>query len=357
MMFAVVPIHAYDVKDVTVQKVGEGVRVSVVTDAQEYKDFAIEDSLKSSERIVVDFDNSLCHLPGVIGSSHRPLIRIRASQYKVEPVPITRIVFDLQLKTVYSVSRWSKGIKIDIGKVEDAPTGAVSESGEAKSVQLPSSDLSSSEPTILARALESKASQGKSLEKKSAEVKSPEKKTPKGKSPEKKSAEVKSPEKKTPKGKSLEKKSAEVKSPEEKSPEKETNEGKTVEPGIIDVELARPDSSPSKPAKLESAEPPPSFFYNARQKRDPFRAYLGTPSKDTLLDVASTCIVGIMWSPSEKYALAEDGSGKAFILVEGDMVSSGVVSKIRKKEVVFLIRVFGGTRKVTLKIAPKKEKE
>jgi hypothetical protein len=340
-MFAVVPIHAYDVKNASIQKVGQGICISIVTDAKDYKDFAIEES----ERIIVDFENSLCHLAGTISSPHLPLLRIRSSQYKVEPVPITRVVLDLQLKTPYSISRWSKGIRIHVGQIEDTLTGIVPELPESRDPE---------SKTVKAKTLEPEVPKEKTPKTKTPEVKTPEVKTPEVKTPEVKAPEVKAPEVKAPEVKALEVKALEVKALEVKA-----LEVKALEVKALEIDLPVTDSSVSKPPEsgLKVPEPPALFFYNARQKRDPFRPYLGTPAKDTLLDVATTTIVGIMWSPSEKYALAEDGSGKAFILEEGNQVSSGVVSKIRKKDVVFLIRVFGGTRKVILKIAPKKEKE
>lgn len=128
---------------------------------------------------------------------------------------------------------------------------------------------------------------------------------------------------------------------------------------VLESTMVKKDTVKIEKDTIKATVPllPVPFFYNPRGKRDPFKPYIGTPSKDTLLDVSTAVIVGIMWSPDERYALAEDASSKAFILREGDPVSNGKVLTIEKKEVTFLMRVFGGTKKVTLKIIPRKEKE
>ncbi|MDI6839941.1 MAG: AMIN domain-containing protein [bacterium] len=103
---------------------------------------------------------------------------------------------------------------------------------------------------------------------------------------------------------------------------------------------------------------PEPFFYHSRGKRDPFKPWLGIPAvAETLLDVSKATIVGIMWSPKDKYALAQDQTGKGYILREGDPVSDGKVELINKNKVTFAIRSFGGIKRITLKLLPIEEKK
>ncbi|MDD2889592.1 MAG: AMIN domain-containing protein [bacterium] len=100
-----------------------------------------------------------------------------------------------------------------------------------------------------------------------------------------------------------------------------------------------------------------TFFYNSRGKRDPFRPWLGVEGhSDSLLDVSVAIIVGIMWSPNSRYALAQDPNGKGYILSEGDKVWNGKVEKIEKDNVVFALHGFGGVKRITLKLLPKEER-
>ncbi|MBI4722833.1 MAG: AMIN domain-containing protein [Candidatus Stahlbacteria bacterium] len=261
------------VKEIKIEKVGDevsqGVKVFVSTDASEYKDFMLQDS----ERVVIDFMNTVSHLPSQITSMYSPLARIRTSQYQIKPIPITRIVLDLMCKTPYSVSHIDKGVEITLGN----------KSEKANAIRV--------EPVKMEKDIES--------------------------------------DNRTP-----------------------ITDNRTIVQDTIKQDTTMLDTT--KKVLVSAPEP---FFYNPRGRNDPFKPYLGTPSKDSLLDVSTATIVGIMWSPQERYALAEDASGKGFILMEGDPVSSGKVTKIDKKEVFFWLKVFGGTRQVTLKITSKGEKK
>lgn len=103
---------------------------------------------------------------------------------------------------------------------------------------------------------------------------------------------------------------------------------------------------------------PKPFWYSTRRKRDPFKPWVGLPiPEDSLLDVEKATIVGIMWGTKEEYAVAQDAEGKGHILRVGSRVRRGKVAVIRQKEVVFELWGFGGTRRVTLKLIPKEERE
>ncbi len=110
-----------------------------------------------------------------------------------------------------------------------------------------------------------------------------------------------------------------------------------------------------KEIKIEKPKWEETFVYSTRRRRDPFRALVGWASEeDTLPDVRNAQVVGIVWSPEEKYALIQASDGEVYILEEGDRVRGGKVSKIGKKNVVFTLWELGRTERLTLRI---KEKE
>ncbi|MEA3431139.1 MAG: AMIN domain-containing protein [candidate division WOR-3 bacterium] len=107
-----------------------------------------------------------------------------------------------------------------------------------------------------------------------------------------------------------------------------------------------------KEIKIEEKE---TFSYSAEGKRDPFKPLIGrAPMEDTLLDVRDARVVGIIWSPEEKYALIQAADGKIHTVEEGDRVKDGKVSTIGKREVIFTLWELGRTKRLTLGI---KEKE
>jgi len=248
--------YGADVTKIKIKKADDRVKVLVSTDCSQYKDTV----LHNPERIVIDFQNSFSHLPKEVASSYSPLLKVRASQYIIEP-PVTRVVLDLNTETPYSISRINGGIEVSFSSTRFYPP---------------------------------------------------------------------------------------QKEPSTKSKEK-------VIPKLKAKTVPKAKPKPIKPTEEISVQPllPEAFYYNSRGKRDPFRPYLGGQSKDTLVDIGSATIVGIMWSPKERYALVEDSRGRGYILQEGNSVSGGKVLHIKEKEVVFLMHVFGGTKKVTLKVIPK----
>jgi len=110
-----------------------------------------------------------------------------------------------------------------------------------------------------------------------------------------------------------------------------------------------------KEIKIEKLEEKATFSYSAEGKRDPFKPLIGwAPKEDTLLDVRDARVVGIIWSPEEKYALIQAADGKIHTVEEGDRVKDGKVSTIGKREVIFTLWELGRTKRLTLGI---KEKE
>lgn len=115
------------------------------------------------------------------------------------------------------------------------------------------------------------------------------------------------------------------------------------------VETEKEEKITAKPEEMEI------FSYSSRGRRDPFKPLVGLPSEeDTLLDVRGAQVVGIVWSPAERYALIQAADGEVHIVEEGDRVRNGKVDKIEKKSVEFYLWELGRSERLTLRI---KEKE
>lgn len=121
------------------------------------------------------------------------------------------------------------------------------------------------------------------------------------------------------------------------------------------IEKEKRKEKERKEIKIEKLEEKATFSYSAEGKRDPFKPLIGwAPKEDTLLDVRDARVVGIIWSPEEKYALIQAADGKIYTVEEGDRVKDGKVSTIGKREVIFTLWELGRTKRLTLGI---KEKE
>ncbi len=108
--------------------------------------------------------------------------------------------------------------------------------------------------------------------------------------------------------------------------------------------------------RTEITEPRKPIFYRSRGKHDPFKPYIGEKEvSDSLLDAHNAILVGIMWSPKNRFALFQSQQGKTFILEEGDKVIGGRLANIKKQSVVFSLKEFGRTHSVELRILPKKK--
>jgi len=84
--------------------------------------------LKSPPRIVLDMDNTLYKLPGRIFTVDKGIVlRIRGSQYKREPVPITRVVVDMDQLVSYDMKKEGSKVILTIpgkGKKAIPPTSS-----------------------------------------------------------------------------------------------------------------------------------------------------------------------------------------------------------------------------------------
>jgi hypothetical protein len=119
------------------------------------------------------------------------------------------------------------------------------------------------------------------------------------------------------------------------------------------IERKEPEKKEKKP-KIKKPPEQERFSYSARGKRDPFEPLIGwTSEKSTLLDVRNAQVVGIVWTPEERYALIQARNGKVYTVEKGDRVKGGRVSKIGKKDVVFTLWELGRTKRLTLRIEEK----
>jgi hypothetical protein len=99
------------------------------------------------------------------------------------------------------------------------------------------------------------------------------------------------------------------------------------------------------------------YVYDSLNRRDPFASLVsgsfetevGTP----LLDVSSMKLVGIVWGPTDKFALVEDGHGHGFVLRVGDPVLNGYIAGLTKEELIVKQSSYGDTQTVTIQLQRK----
>lgn len=116
-------------KNVEVLGVGDGARLVLDVDgAVTPKSFR----LSNPERIVIDLAGAA---NGVKGGSQTfatgPVSRVRVSQFKSEPQPVTRVVADLRTKVAYQVETQDEDVVVVVGDVSTAPVQGASVSGSA----------------------------------------------------------------------------------------------------------------------------------------------------------------------------------------------------------------------------------
>lgn len=96
------------------------------------------------------------------------------------------------------------------------------------------------------------------------------------------------------------------------------------------------------------------YFYQSWGRPDLFSALVSgefEPGEAAdLVDVNNAKLVGVMWGPTDRFALVEDGSGNGYILRVGDRVSNGRVVAVQKKSLVASISLYGITNRVILRL-------
>jgi hypothetical protein len=99
------------------------------------------------------------------------------------------------------------------------------------------------------------------------------------------------------------------------------------------------------------------YVYKTVGRRDPFASLLEGEFETTvgrpLLDVSSMKLVGIVWSPSDKFALVEDGRGHGHVLRVGDPVINGSVVGLTRSEVMIRQQSYGDSQTVTIQLQRK----
>lgn len=96
------------------------------------------------------------------------------------------------------------------------------------------------------------------------------------------------------------------------------------------------------------------YFYQSWGRPDLFGALVTgefEPGEAAeLVDVNNAKLVGVMWGPTDQFALVEDGSGNGYILRVGDRVSNGRVVAVQKKSLVASVSLYGITNRVILRL-------
>ena len=96
------------------------------------------------------------------------------------------------------------------------------------------------------------------------------------------------------------------------------------------------------------------YFYQSWGRPDLFSALVSgefQPGEAAdLVDVNNAKLVGVMWGPTDQFALVEDGTGNGYILRVGDRVQNGRVIAVQKKSLVASVSLYGITNRVILRL-------
>jgi hypothetical protein len=107
-----------------------------------------------------------------------------------------------------------------------------------------------------------------------------------------------------------------------------------------------------------------AYQYNALGRRDPFKPLLDGQNVsfvgmdvggDAPPDIGALHVVGVVWGSDDKFALAEDASGRSFVLRTGDKVMNGVVSGLKRDAMMVQLTVDGQTESVVIPLTRKGE--
>jgi len=105
-----------------------------------------------------------------------------------------------------------------------------------------------------------------------------------------------------------------------------------------------------------------TYQYNALGRRDPFQPLIGggfigrdIVDVDVPPDVGGITVVGIVWGARDKFALAEDPSGKSLVLRRGDKVMNGFVERLKRDAIIVRLINDGQSQSVTIPLTRKGE--
>ena len=100
-----------------------------------------------------------------------------------------------------------------------------------------------------------------------------------------------------------------------------------------------------------------TYQYNALGRRDPFQSLLtgeyvreggDGPGDQAPPDAGGMKIVGIVWGPTDQFAMVEDARGNSYVLRKGDKVQNGFVESLRRDAVVVTITADGQSQTVVI---------
>ena len=100
-----------------------------------------------------------------------------------------------------------------------------------------------------------------------------------------------------------------------------------------------------------------TYQYNALGRRDPFQSLLTgeyVPESDPETgkqlppDPGGMRIVGIVWGPTDQFAMVEDARGNSYVLRKGDKLQNGFVESLRRDAVVVNITADGQSQTVVI---------
>lgn len=96
------------------------------------------------------------------------------------------------------------------------------------------------------------------------------------------------------------------------------------------------------------------YFYQSWGRPDLFAALVSgdfeAGEAAELVDVNNAKLVGVMWGPTDQFALVEDGSGNGYILRVGDRVQNGRVLAVQNSSLVASVSLYGITNRVILRL-------
>ncbi len=102
-----------------------------------------------------------------------------------------------------------------------------------------------------------------------------------------------------------------------------------------------------------------TYQYNALGRRDPFQSlvdgqFVGADvGGDAPPDPGGIKVVGIVWGPTDQFALVEDVRGNSFVLRKGDKVQNGYVEGLKRDGVIVNITAEGQTQSVVIPLVRK----
>jgi len=119
------------------------------------------------------------------------------------------------------------------------------------------------------------------------------------------------------------------------------------------VTAVTPDA-PRHGSQLAHLDEHVTYQYNALGRRDPFQSlisgeFVGADvGGDAPPDPGGMKIVGIVWGPTDQFAMVEDVRGNSYVLRKGDKLQNGYVESLRRDAVVINVTADGQSQQVVI---------